>query len=235
MAPVEFEKEIKERLEERRIRPSEEAWEKISRRLAGSTPTKKGRYYSYAIAASLVGILLLVIWINQSQEEIVPDQQPVVNSSQEPIPLDDKGDETETPPIILNTENSVTGDSNEEEGIAFDVEETPLPKTTGSGDQFVLNDSEDQIEQKVEQIVAQLNQLEERQHEVSDEEVDSLLRHAQRELLADQVFRKQNGVDAASLLAGVEDELDQTFRDQVFERLKTGFTKVRMAVAQRNK
>lgn len=235
MAPVEFEKEIKERLEERRIRPSEEAWEKISRRLAASTPTKKGRYYSYAIAASLVGILLLVIWINQSQEEIVPDQQPVVNSSQEPIPLDDKGDDTETPPIILNTENSVTGDSNEEEGIAFDVEETPLPNTTDSGDQFVLNDSEDQIEQKVEQIVAQLNQLEERQHEVSDEEVDSLLRHAQRELLADQVFRKQNGVDAASLLAGVEDELDQTFRDQVFERLKTGFTKVRMAVAQRNK
>ena len=36
-------------------------------------------------------------------------------------------------------------------------------------------------------------------------------------------------------LTEVEDELDQSFRDQIFDSLKEGFLKVRTAVADRNK
>jgi len=37
-----------------------------------------------------------------------------------------------------------------------------------------------------------------------------------------------------ALLTEVEGELDQSFRDQIFEKLKSGFLKVRTAVADRN-
>ena len=76
--------------------------------------------------------------------------------------------------------------------------------------------------------------MEDGKESVTDAEVDSLLRHAQRELLADKAFNESNGVDAQELLAGVEDELNKSFRDQVFEKHKNGFVKVRTAVADRN-
>ena len=41
-------------------------------------------------------------------------------------------------------------------------------------------------------------------------------------------------VDAMALLAEAETEMDQTFREQLFIKLKNGFNKVRTAVADRN-
>jgi len=69
---------------------------------------------------------------------------------------------------------------------------------------------------------------------VTDAEVDSLLLQAQQDILKENLFNTDNSVNAMALLTEVEDELDQSFRDQIFESLKTGFLKVRTAVADRN-
>ncbi|CAN0604335.1 unnamed protein product, partial [Ectocarpus sp. 12 AP-2014] len=69
---------------------------------------------------------------------------------------------------------------------------------------------------------------------VTDAEVDSLLTRAQDEILRDKIFNKDKSVDAMALLTEVEDELDKSFRDQIFDSLKAGFIKVRTAVADRN-
>jgi hypothetical protein len=45
---------------------------------------------------------------------------------------------------------------------------------------------------------------------------------------------KNDRVEAIALLNQAEDELDQSFRDHIFEALKDGFFKVRTAVASRN-
>ena len=50
----------------------------------------------------------------------------------------------------------------------------------------------------------------------------------------ERLFKADNTVDAVALLNEVEVELDQSFRDQIFDRLKTGFMKVRTALADRN-
>ncbi len=90
------------------------------------------------------------------------------------------------------------------------------------------------IDTKIAEVVAQVNLLEQGDGELTDAEVDSLIRRAQREILTDKIFRQDKTVDAMALLTEVEDELDQTFRDQIFEKLKAGFIKVRTAVADRN-
>ncbi|NNK21468.1 MAG: hypothetical protein HKP07_09175, partial [Flavobacteriaceae bacterium] len=41
-------------------------------------------------------------------------------------------------------------------------------------------------------------------------------------------------VDALALLADVEEEVNRSFRDQLFEKLKDGYLKVRTAIAYRN-
>ena len=91
------------------------------------------------------------------------------------------------------------------------------------------------IDNKISEIVAQVSLIELDSEGVTDAEVDSLLTSAQRELLADKNFRQGSAVDANLLLADVEVELDKSFRDQVFDKLKQGFIKVRTAVADRNK
>ena len=89
------------------------------------------------------------------------------------------------------------------------------------------------ITDKVMEIVAQVDVLE--QHsKVTEAEVDSLLKRAQQEILQEKIFKTHTSVDALALLTAVEDELDQSFRDQIFNSLKAGFLKVRTAVADRN-
>ncbi len=93
--------------------------------------------------------------------------------------------------------------------------------------------SESVLNKKIADVVAQVALLE-RSAEVTDAEVDSLLRNAQEAIVREQLFNTDKTVNAMALLTEVEDELDQSFRDQIFQSLKTGFLKVRTAVADRN-
>ena len=90
------------------------------------------------------------------------------------------------------------------------------------------------INTKLLQVLAQVDVLEQDNEELTDAEVDALLRRAQEEILTDKLFRDNHSIDAMALLSEVEGELDKSFRDQIFESLKSGFFKVRTAVADRN-
>ncbi|MEO0336704.1 MAG: hypothetical protein AAF202_09925, partial [Pseudomonadota bacterium] len=93
---------------------------------------------------------------------------------------------------------------------------------------------EELIDKKLNEVLTEVALLEARNVEITDAEVDSLLYAAQRELLTNKIFQENESVDAAALLADVEDELDRTFRGHLFEKLKEGYFKVRTAVADRN-
>ena len=88
------------------------------------------------------------------------------------------------------------------------------------------------------QLDAILTEVAQREQEggavVTDAEIDSLLREAQERIAALAYRMPRDSVDARSLLSAAESELDQTFREELFEKLKDGFRKVRTAVADRN-
>ena len=79
-----------------------------------------------------------------------------------------------------------------------------------------------------------MNSLEENDNSITDFEVDSLLRQAQKEILTEKYLNPDKTVNPEALLSQVEGELDESFRDQIFDKLKSGFNKVRTAVAERN-
>ena len=61
MAPIKFEENIREKLQERELQPSKDAWSKLESRLDKELPEKKGsRGIWLAIAASMTGVLLIV-------------------------------------------------------------------------------------------------------------------------------------------------------------------------------
>lgn len=240
-----LEKHIREKLQKREIEPSIDTWDKIEAQLGEvESKPKYGKVYWYAIAASFIGVLLvsIVFFNNGLENESVIQVVDVVKEDSNNIKPEKK---------MQNKTSSV------EEVVAQETLSIPLKESKKEPQKFeapikndfVLNDYKEKetlVEEKIkrdeqELIDNKLNQLlktvvsmEQQNITVTDAEIDSLLMTAQRELLTDRVFQENGKVDAMALLNEAEDELDRTFRGQLFEKLKDGFFKVRTAVADRN-
>ncbi|WP_378182432.1 hypothetical protein [Aquimarina sp. SS2-1] len=89
------------------------------------------------------------------------------------------------------------------------------------------------IDSKVAGLIAKVKEIEAGNEVVTDKEVDALLRKAQQEITTERIL-KSNTVSASTLLLDVEYELDESFKDRVFEALKTGFEKLKTSVAERD-
>lgn len=236
-----LEKHIKDKLDKRTINPSKGAWEKIASQVKEPAPQNRNTWFPYAIAASVAGIVLVsVFFFTQGNPEVEQLQvvETEVNGEVEVNSVEkDKDDELAREVEIKVAETEV--ESKEPEH----AEEFKQPNfNTVVAEQEVKKPFQDEIKinsdmliaQKVEEVVAQVEIMENAQQDVTDAEVDSLLRAAQRQILTDKLFSDGGSVDAISLLAEVEDELDESFRDQIFDALKSGYLKLRTAVADRN-
>lgn len=247
MEPNKFEKHIKSELKQREIQPSAAAWSKLSKELDEVGNEEKNNYKWYAIAASFIGLLVTSVIMLSGDFDSTEVPMPVVNTSVEEEQFNDIVKELKEPieekivgsiPSLENAQIPVESDGIENTAVKTSNSQTNgriLEVLDQQNDIATLDEADDEIIQsKVLEIVAQVDQLEQRNENLTELEVDSLLRKAQREILNEKLFKTDNAVDALALLAEAEEELDQTFRDQIFESLKTGFLKVRTAVADRN-
>ncbi len=245
MVPNKFEKHIKKTLEQREIKPSAEAWMKISEQLQGSSKTKKKGFTWYAVAAGFVGLLIVSVVLfsglnkkNAVENQVVEKAEKVLENREQKnvkvVQLDTfkvLKDNQPVKKIGKNKTIEIKPISSSEIVLNQDFKEDGSSSTH----EQKLDNSEQIINTKILEIVAQVDVLEQQNNNVTDAEVDSLLRQAQKEILNNKLFRNDQSVDAMALLTEVEDELNQSFSDQIFESLKSGFLKVHTAVAERNK
>lgn len=248
MAPLKFEEHIKEKLDQREISPSVRAWDEISAQL--ETPSKKPprKILWYGIAAGFVGLFIFsLVFLNadnskKGTENTVSDTDQTGKQEQlvPAIIKDPKGNET-----LVNVENG-----NKEIGLTKDhmpskdflmsnkeeiKEMATIDSVKKEENEALWKGSEEIVEAKIAALVAQVAVMQEQNNTVTESELDSMLRNAQQEILMEKYLKESHSVDATALLLDVEDELEQSFRDQLFETLKSGFLKVRTAVADRNK
>jgi hypothetical protein len=239
-----LEKHIKNKLQEREIKPSLGAWDKISSELEseGTSSLRKNKYW-WAVAAGLTGLILLSIGF-------FGDRTPEVTN--ETIVLEEENNGNDSIEIEARTSLKDEILVLPEEGLTMDLPEShePMKKDLQDKDnqqmannpvfekKGPLNDDREVIDlaitTKLEEVLAQVNAMEDKAIVVSDAEIDSLLLNAQKELLTDKVLNKNGKVDAMALLNEVELELYDDQRNPLFIRLKEGFFKLRTAVADRN-
>lgn len=252
-----FEEHIKKQLEQRELQPSPQAWQKVADRLEVVPKRRSNRFLWYGIAASFMGLLVVSLVYLGSQRPVVNPDIEIVNTDRENDKVEDTLEKATDEKAfgegnrVVDTNEDLDVEKALQESVNFSNEQktikektledvkTSIVSTNRQGDkevesEILSKDSEDIINTKIAEVVAQVDVLEQKNRTVSDSEVDSLLQKAQREIIAEKLFRKNGRVDAMALLMQVEDELDQSFRDQIFEKLKTGFMKVRTAVADRN-
>jgi len=249
MEPTKFEQRIKERLEQREIQPSEASWNVLQTKLQQEKkPVKPTRLpFLYWMAAAAVVVLMITLGVKFSgEEEAITPSIELVNSAKErkeeqqtpsqkntivptaPIKIADRKKESKKTPRLASSTTAIkktiqSPSTEPEKAVAIqEVQEPELVPTD------VL------INEKIIAVVKNVQELEKNAINLTDAEVDSLLRKAQEEILNQQYNRFDQSIDAMALLDEVEYEIDATIKNKLFEALKQGFREVRTAVAERN-
>lgn len=258
MVPIKFEDHLREKLQSRELQPGKEAWQKLSENL-GEEPRDQGRkYWLYGIAASL----LIAVFVGRSLlSEDVQQQEPILveESTQNSIPKTEaettpaikeqlveeklnpselaqtetesvRAEKVQSKQAVPETNLAALEPEKTETSIAMAKAETKITDTepaASSTDPFT--------DAKVAEVVDAVLAIQQRNKEVSPEEIDALLAKANREIANQRLLEQASGkIDPMSLLSDVEMELERSFRDRVFDALGKGFNQVRTAVVQRN-
>lgn len=261
MAPIKFEDKLKDKLENRSLQPSEDAWNILASRLdQKEEKNNTTRFWWLGIAASIIGVILITTQFYKTTEEVkdlpvVVDTKTSIQSGSEVV----KESNVNTS-ILTNSEvkNEIIEHVNTTEVVSvsntkaienqnhnkiekrkeqpqelknvFASEEKLTPERVVNSPVKTLT----QEELKIIEVVDVIKQLQASESSVSNKEIDSLLKQAQREILKQRIFDETTRtVNADALLQDVEVELEQSFRDKVFEALKSSYNSVKTAVAER--
>ena len=251
MGQLKFEREFREKLNEREIEPKSSSWDELIPRLESEEKRRNPLFWWVGIAATIIGgILIFGSFFNQPQ----PNSPEIVNvpvekqeqeenriqqkSSEivksEAIAFEEKKELTETTarekkskgseaqkPLISDVKNSVVAVNKVGVQELFQQPEIIVAKVPG-------------IPQNMPEAIAEVG-LNERSGNISDAEVDALLAQAGSQLNKNRehkIFPEK--ITANALLWDVEMEMEASFREKVFEVVKDGFFKARTAVANRN-
>ena len=245
MEPDKFEKHIKSKLNERELSPSNNAWENIATQLEPSENRKSNSFFWYSVAAVFIVILIVATFYFNAGDEPIDSEIQIVETPKQPeeVPINEQvvseGNKKESQVVENQVGPEKTAEDQQIHGepiVIATSQELELEQTMVKVEKSdpVINEKEHLIDTKIAELVAQVDLLENNNISISNTEIDSLLRKAQDEILTDKIFNQEGKVDALALLNEVEGELDISFREQIFESLKTGFLKVRTAVADRN-
>lgn len=243
MEPVNFEEQAKKQLQKREITPSAGSWEKLEQRLGTQQEQKKFNFWWIgAVAAVAVVFFFLGTFFGGDP---VTQQTPVV------VETPSEAVQDELPKEIVSAQNEEMQLASEEvepkqERIQKNKQKQQLPQENSDRRVAVVSEKieetekEPALEESSKMAFLEPKQTEEQTVEgqrkpsvVSDSEVEALLMLASAEIEADTAYA-QRTVSSKELLNEVEHELEESFRDKVFEVIKDGLVKAKTAVANRN-
>lgn len=239
-----FDEHIKANLESRRLQPSNNAWNKLSTRLeAEDKKPNRNTFWYVGIAASVAGLLFVAFQFYNTKPTapVIVDTPTVKQKNNTQVTVDD----LETSRNILEkTEAALPVYKFKVNAIEKGIEPVVALESghMGSKEKSDVVKPNKELkepltfeEQKIQDVVAKVQDLKSKNQEVSDAVIDALLLEAQKEIKLKQLFDTSTGiVDANKLLREVETDLDQSFRSKVFEAIKSSFSTVKTVVAQRN-
>ncbi len=252
MAPIKLEENIKEKLEKRTLKPSVSAWGKLSERLENQEEKRNNKaFWWLGIAASVIGVLFIgtqflknepfekvvlevivtpEIIKEEEKQKIANEEVNLVEKRSEEINLKEAKSnkiKKKSEAIKLNLAKEVFTIAEEKNSSQLKKERIELVKIVSKNGAIE--------EQKIQEVIAQINDLKDANNQVTEQEIDALLASAQKEIKLKRLYNESTKkVDALALLQDVEEELDQSFRTKVFKALKESFITVKTAVAQRN-
>ena len=223
MEPNNIDKQIKEKLNQREIQPSANAWDRLDAMLSVEEQKPKRSYKWLSIAAVFVGFTLIGVFMmnkENSTDNVIPSNPIVLESETETI-------QNETTSKIENNFSEVK----DEEAVVHQSTkkiEKPSSEINPKKDYLLDNHS------KKEEIIV------ENQPKISAPKyinAESLLAEIEtgEKIEIPNISKKPTvKVDANALLSSAEKEVDETFRDKVIQSINKKYNSVKSTLANRN-
>lgn len=234
MEPNKFEKDFREKLNQREIEPSNKAWDRLDAMLsvAEEKKPKKNRKWLY-IAASVTGFLLIGTFVLNHNEKISTIENEAV------VVEENTAKDTVVKPA-LNTLEPIQKQSVVAEK---DSESRSNIKETNSSLKSVKN-FKNESKQIAESSIIIKNNQEKQSINTSNqvaqnsknETVDQLLESAEKNVVAENAAKPKTKVkiNASDLLNQVDGELELSFREKVLTKVNKNYQTVKVALSNRN-
>lgn len=237
MEPNNFEKDLRDKLNERKIEPSNKAWDRLDAMLSvaeENKPNKKSKKWLY-IAASFIGFLLVgTLFFNQNKKSVEMPENVITEKEQEK--------ETIVKPMVneidpVRNEIAVSHKSSKETVVK---QRKNNPEASGPiSDKTIKNESNQIAESSVIIKNNHQKQSQNNQTEIAEtskkENVDQLLEIAENKVLAQNQAKKAKvKINASDLLNQVDGELELSFREKMITKVNKNFQEVKVALSNRN-
>lgn len=221
MAPIKFDEHIKDQLEQRSLSPSKDAWSKLDQRLdEHENKSKNKSFWWIGIAASFIGVLLVVSFLFKDEEKTIETNVVVETKQYDVIDLE-----------FINKEKAIIDTSKKEQIV--DVNEDKIDEKVNSKqsietkkglkqkstfktqENLVINTVEDAVAEakvikqktldelnvnaiktqdietlKAKDVVAQIIELKETKAEVTNDEIEALLDAAHKEITLQRIYNE---------------------------------------------
>jgi hypothetical protein len=245
MEPNNFEKDFREKLNQRKIEPSDKAWDRLDAmlsiaeekkpivRLRSIQASKKRWFY---IAASIVGFLLVgTFFFNQKKNPVETPQNAIV------VKENVEKDSVVKPNLDIIDSNKTEVAISEKTSTQKSIKkENNLPEVSGQKSNQTIKNGSNQIAES--SIIIKNNQ--EKQSIIKNsvaetpkrETVDQLLETAEKSIVAENSVKPKSKVkiNANDLLNQVDGELELSFREKMITKVNKNYQSVKVALANRN-
>ncbi|MDP5202174.1 hypothetical protein [Flavobacterium sp. DG2-3] len=247
MEPNNFEKDFRDKLNERKIEPSSKAWDRLDAMLTVAEEkepiklhSKKSKRKWLYIAASFIGFLLVgTLFFNQNKNAVKTPETVVVEKENET----ETQKESVTEPILNTIDSAKTETAIAEKTSEERANKNEKNNSEASGQISDKNNQNESNQIAESSIIIKNNQ--EKQSTTNqaliaetskNENVDQLLETAENKILAENASKSKSKVKINSndLLDQVDGELELSFREKLITKINRSYHTVKVAVENRN-
>lgn len=225
MEPNKFEKEFRNKLNQREISPSENSWDRLDAMLTATEEKKPKRGHTWMyVAASFVGFLLMATFYFSQKGNTIENQKVVmennrkVESKKEVLSVISSDSKSETVVVVSEEKQGKKNSRVANSIIANQVEQN------SSSDSSVLAVGQKEDDQEKEQFVSS---------NISDNAIDEMLA-AVKTTSKTSNSKTEVKINPNTLLSQVDGELELSFREKVINKVNKNYQTVKVALANRN-
>lgn len=247
MEPNNTEKQLREKLNSREIKPSENAWDRLDAMLtladasSSELPKQKPKrnYRWIYFAASFFGfILIATVFLNQTQDaidvplpKVVFEHNKVENNSNEPTEILEIATQNDATIEVASSEKAPKNNNQKDE---IQISHKPI-NTAKTATEIVVNSNPNT--DKSSTVIRELNSNEQINQKTEVKvNANSLLASVDNEISNQAVANNTEvvKVNANNLLSQVDNELELSFRERVIQSVNKKYREVKVAVIKRN-
>ncbi|KAF2082703.1 hypothetical protein [Flavobacterium sharifuzzamanii] len=238
MEPNNFEKDFREKLNQREIEPSNNAWDRLDAMLsvAEEKKPKKNRKWLY-IAASIAGFLLVgTIYLNRSETVEIKRDTPIV--------LEQKINKDTSDVVGINKDDTISINNHNLKPITKNVQAVVEIRNQNKNSKQLENNVALSVKNDLKEDNVADNSLENKNPRfenkskyISAEQLLAEVNGKVETKSADEVIKKNRkavSVNPNDLLLNAETELNQSYRESALDKFNKNLKAVKSAIANRN-